>query len=65
MMTHDANLPLVHGSIALVTCDLWEHAYYLDYQNRRPEFLRVFLDKLINWNFANANLARANVAEIA
>jgi superoxide dismutase, Fe-Mn family len=61
--THDADLPLVHGGIALVTCDLWEHAYYLDYQNRRPEFVRAFLDNLINWSFANANLEKANVSE--
>jgi superoxide dismutase, Fe-Mn family len=63
--THDADLPLVHGLVALVTCDLWEHAYYLDYQNRRPEFVGTFLDHLINWHFANANLAAANGAENA
>lgn len=55
--THDADLPLVHGGTALLCCDLWEHAYYLDYQNRRPEFVRVFLDHLLNWDFANANFA--------
>ncbi len=63
--THDADLPLVHGLVALVTCDLWEHAYYLDYQNRRPEFVGTFLDHLINWDFANANLATTNCAENA
>lgn len=57
--THDADLPPVHGRTALVTCDLWEHAYYLDYQNRRPAFVKTFLDHLINWDFANANLAMA------
>jgi superoxide dismutase, Fe-Mn family len=57
--THDADLPLVHGRTALLCCDLWEHAYYLDYQNRRAEFVTAFLDHLANWDFANANLADA------
>lgn len=60
--THDADLPPVHGLTALVACDLWEHAYYLDYQNRRPAFVQSFLDHLINWDFANANLVAANTA---
>ena len=57
--THDADLPPVHGRTPLLCCDLWEHAYYLDYQNRRADFVRVFLDHLANWDFANANLATA------
>ena len=57
--THDADLPPIHGRTALIACDLWEHAYYLDYQNRRPEFVQTFLDHLVNWDFTNANLARA------
>ena len=63
--THDADLPLVRDWTALATCDLWEHAYYLDYQNRRPEFVQTFLDHLINWDFANANLSTAKVSEPA
>lgn len=55
--THDADLPLLHGQVALLCCDLWEHAYYLDFQNRRAEFVTAFLDHLANWDFANANLA--------
>jgi Fe-Mn family superoxide dismutase len=56
MTTHDADLPPVHGRTVLLCCDLWEHAYYLDYHNRRPEFVQTFLDHLLNWDFANANL---------
>ena len=42
-----------------MTCDVWEHAYYLDYQNRRPDFVQTFLDHLINWDFVAQNLAKA------
>lgn len=55
--TANADLPMVHGQSALLTCDVWEHAYYLDYQNRRADFVQTFLDNLINWDFVNANLA--------
>jgi Fe-Mn family superoxide dismutase len=41
----------------LATCDVWEHAYYLDYQNRRPDFVQAFLDQLINWDFVAQQLA--------
>ncbi|MEI6628727.1 MAG: superoxide dismutase [Alphaproteobacteria bacterium] len=54
--TANADLPMVHGQKALLTCDVWEHAYYLDYQNRRADFVQTFLDHLINWDFVNANL---------
>jgi Fe-Mn family superoxide dismutase len=54
--TKDADLPLVHDQKALLTCDIWEHAYYLDYQNRRKDYVEVFLDHLVNWDFANQNL---------
>jgi Fe-Mn family superoxide dismutase len=53
--TPNAELPLVTGNSAILTCDVWEHAYYLDYQNRRPDFLQTFLDKLANWEFAASN----------
>ncbi len=59
LATHDADLPLIQGRTALLCCDLWEHAYYLDYQNRRADFLTAFLDHLVNWDFANSNLAAA------
>jgi superoxide dismutase, Fe-Mn family len=55
--TPNADTPMVHGQKALLTIDVWEHAYYLDYQNRRPDYLTTVISKLINWNFVNANLA--------
>lgn len=57
--THDADLPLAHGKIALTTCDLWEHAYYIDYRNKRPDFIAAFLDHLIDWNQVAERLEKA------
>lgn len=54
--TKDAECPLVTGGVAILTCDVWEHAYYLDKQNDRKGFLETFFDKLANWSFAEANL---------
>ena len=54
--TSNADTPLAHKQTALLTCDVWEHAYYLDYQNRRKDFVQAFLDHLANWGFAEAQL---------
>lgn len=54
--TPNAVTPLAMGLKPLVTCDVWEHAYYLDYQNRRADFIQVFLDHLINWDFVEQNM---------
>jgi len=57
MKTANADLPLKHGVKALLTLDVWEHAYYIDYRNARPDHIKNFLDKLVNWDFVNQNLA--------
>lgn len=53
--TSNAENPLTEGSLPLLTCDVWEHAYYIDYRNKRPDFLEAFF-KLINWKFVEKNL---------
>ena len=52
-----AGTPLTTGDTAVFTVDVWEHAYYIDYRNMRPKFVETFLDKLVNWKFAEANFA--------
>ena len=58
--TDDADNPLRSGDTPLLTIDVWEHAYYLDYQNARPAYIATFLEHLINWGFAAANYTAAN-----
>jgi superoxide dismutase, Fe-Mn family len=55
--TGNAENPIAHGQTPLITLDVWEHAYYIDFQNRRPDFISTYLDHLVNWEFAAANLA--------
>ena len=52
----DADTPVKKGGRAVLTLDVWEHAYYIDYRNLRPKYIDTFLDNLVNWDFANKNL---------
>jgi Fe-Mn family superoxide dismutase len=54
--TSNADLPLKHGQTALLTIDVWEHAYYIDYRNARPKYIDTFLDHLVDWDHVAANL---------
>ncbi len=52
--THDAGCPIRQGQTPIITCDVWEHAYYIDYRNARPKYVDAFW-KMVNWDFASAN----------
>ena len=56
--TGNADLPMKHGQTALLTCDVWEHAYYIDYRNLRPKYVETFLTSLANWDFALENFKK-------
>jgi Fe-Mn family superoxide dismutase len=56
--TPNADLPMKHGQKALLTMDVWEHAYYIDYRNARPKYIETFLNSLANWDFALENLKK-------
>ncbi|MEH2321849.1 superoxide dismutase [Nostoc sp.] len=60
----NATNPMVNQQIPLLTCDLWEHAYYLDFQNRRPDFLQAFLEHLVNWEFVTQRLQMYQLARV-
>ncbi len=57
--TGNAEVPFTKGQTPLLTIDVWEHAYYLDYQNKRADYVNALIDKLLNWDFAAENLAKA------
>jgi len=57
--TPNADLPLRHGQTALLTIDVWEHAYYIDYRNARPKYVETVIDHLLNWDFAAKNFQKA------
>ncbi|MDA9624548.1 superoxide dismutase [Pelagibacteraceae bacterium] len=54
--TANAANPIINGMKPILGCDVWEHSYYVDYRNRRPEYLNAFYDKLINWEFVSSQL---------
>lgn len=60
--TANAINPFASGGSALLGCDIWEHAYYLDFESRRADFVKSFLDHLVNWDFAARNLAKLRAA---
>jgi Fe-Mn family superoxide dismutase len=53
---HDADTPVAHGMTPLLTIDVWEHAYYIDYRNERPRYVKTILENIINWDFVAQNL---------
>lgn len=63
--TVNADTPLVHRHVPLLTIDVWEHAYYLDYRNRRADYVSAVIEHLINWDFVNQNLRRQRSAASA
>lgn len=59
LKTGNAANPVIEGKTPLLTIDVWEHAYYVDYRNRRADYVKAVIDNLLNWDFAAVNLARA------
>lgn len=57
--TSNAETPLTQDLAPLIACDVWEHAYYIDYRNRRPDYVSIFIEKMINWDFAEMHFNRA------
>jgi len=59
MKTANGESPLVHGATPILGCDVWEHAYYVDYRNRRADYLKAFVDSLVNWEYVAEMFAAA------
>ncbi len=59
MKTPNGENPLVHGAKPILGCDVWEHSYYIDYRNRRPDYLKAFVDNLVNWEYVEKMFAEA------
>ena len=59
--TANGESPLVHGATPILGCDVWEHSYYIDYRNRRPDYLKAFCDNLINWDYVDEMFGKAGV----
>jgi Fe-Mn family superoxide dismutase len=57
--TSNAENPLVHGAVPILGCDVWEHSYYIDYRNRRADYLKAFIENLVNWDYVEALYDRA------
>jgi len=56
--TANAETPITKGLQPILACDVWEHAYYIDYRNRRPDYISIFIDHMINWEFVESNLSK-------
>ena len=56
--TANAETPITKGMQPLLACDVWEHAYYIDYRNKRPDYVTIYIDHMINWDFAEANMKK-------
>ena len=56
--TPNAENPIVHNHIPLLGCDVWEHSYYVDFKNKRPDYLNSFINNLVNWEKVNENLIK-------
>jgi Fe-Mn family superoxide dismutase len=65
MSTSNAQTPITQGATPLLNVDVWEHAYYLDYENRRPEFVKAVIDRLLNWRFAAEQLEKSELRKAA
>ena len=58
--TANGESPLVHGATPILGCDVWEHSYYIDYRNRRPDYLKAFIDHMVNWEYVAEQFAAAH-----